>query len=157
MEMYSSEPFGDADKVVATQVAALCWRMRKGIVQILLITSRDSGRWILPKGWPVAKLTLARAAAREAWEEAGVEGKVQDTPLGEFHYHKSVGTDESLHCTVIVHALRVQTLKSRFPETRQRRRTWFHAREAADLVAEPQLQDLLRRIDQAPDLLLGTA
>ena len=165
MDMTSTKPLAEAsqdapqDTVTelapdtATQVAALCWRRRKGELQVLLITSRDTGRWVIPKGWPIAGLSTAAAAAREAWEEAGVEGKVQDTPLGAFGYDKVARLSVTVRCTVAVHALRVQTLKDRFPEAGQRRRVWFKSSEAADLVAEPQLQHLLRTISQTPGLL----
>lgn len=154
------QPFGDpglsppdSATLVAAQVAALCWRMRKGQVQVLLITSRETGRWIIPKGWPIAGLTAAAAAAREAWEEAGVEGHVLDTTIGGFGYDKLAPMAAMVRCMVAVHALRVQTLKSRYPEAGQRRRAWFSALVAADLVAEPELQHLIRSIHQTPALL----
>lgn len=161
MTMVSIEPFAaaaslavpDVDTEGATQVAALCWRMRKGGVQVLLITSRDTGRWVIPKGWPMAGLSTAAAAAREAWEEAGVEGKVQETCLGEFGYDKLARMAVTVRCRVAVHALQVQALKSRFPEAGQRRREWFQPHVAADLVAEPQLQELLLCVHRAPGLL----
>lgn len=156
MEMSTAEPFADAAKGI-TQVAALCWRMHKGLVQVLLITSRDTGRWVIPKGWPMAGLTSAAAAAREAWEEAGVEGKAREAALGQFDYDKLALADVALRCTVAVHPLRVRALKARFPEAKQRRRAWFVAAEAAGLVAEPQLQHLLRRIGEEPALLRGPA
>ncbi|MBC7740012.1 MAG: NUDIX hydrolase [Candidatus Saccharibacteria bacterium] len=143
----------DAASDVASQVAALCWRIRKGQVKVLLITSRDTGRWVIPKGWPIAGMTTAAAAAREAWEEAGVEGRVEETTLGAFGYDKLARMDVSVRCSVAVHALRVRTLKSRFPEAGQRRRVWFTALAAADLVAEPGLQSLLRHVDQNPGML----
>lgn len=157
MKMTTSEPFVGVANGTATQVAALCWRMHKGHVQVLLITSRDTGRWVIPKGWPIAGLTTAAAAAREAWEEAGVEGKAQENTLGQFTYDKLAREAVTLHCTVAVHALKVQALKARFPEAGQRKRAWFAAGEAAGLVAEPQLQTLLRRIDAEPGLLRGIA
>jgi 8-oxo-dGTP pyrophosphatase MutT (NUDIX family) len=66
-----------AEDVMAEQVAALCWRLHKGRTQVLMVTSRDTGRWVLPKGWPMAGKPSEVAAAREAWEEAGVEGLVK--------------------------------------------------------------------------------
>ena len=157
MEMTPADPFNAAAKGAAPQIAALCWRMHKGQVQVLLITSRDTGRWVIPKGWPITGLTPATAAAREAWEEAGVEGKVRETTLGEFFYDKVIPAAAAVPCTVAVYGLRVRALKARFPEAHQRRRGWFAARDAAHLVAEPSLQDLLRRIDAAPGLLSGAA
>ncbi|TIM18205.1 MAG: NUDIX domain-containing protein, partial [Mesorhizobium sp.] len=58
------------------QVAALPWRDTKHGIEIMLITSRDTGRWVLPKGWPEAKELLCEAAAREAGEEAGLRGTI---------------------------------------------------------------------------------
>lgn len=157
MEMIPPAPVTEAvlddSTGIATQVAALCWRVRKGQLQVLLITSRDTGRWVIPKGWPIAGLTTAAAAALEAWEEAGVQGKIHDQPLGEFLYDKLARLSVTVRCNVAVHALRVQALKARFPEAGQRRRVWFQAEEAADLVAEPQLQQLLRMIHRSPALL----
>ena len=157
MKMSKPDPFVDAAQGAASQVAALCWRMHKGRVQILLITSRDTGRWVIPKGWPIAGLCSASAAAREAWEEAGVEGKVHDTPLGTFTYDKLDRTDATLQCAVDVHPLKVLALKARFPESHQRRRAWFQVDLAAVLVAEPQLKDLLRRVEADPGLLRSPA
>ena len=73
---------------MAEQVGALCWRLHKWRVQVLLVTSRDTGRWVLPKGWPMAGKTAEAAAAREAWEEAGVEGLVQAQSIGRYCYDK---------------------------------------------------------------------
>ena len=139
----------------AAQVAALCWRMHKGRVQVLLVTSRDTGRWVLPKGWPMAGKTADAAAEREAWEEAGVEGLVQALPVGRYCYDKIRPDATVLRCCVEIFPLRVRRLKSEFPEHKERRRKWFSAGEAASLVAEAELGDLLRRLDETPALLTG--
>lgn len=140
---------------IATQVAALCWRLHKGLVEVLMITSRETGRWVIPKGWPIEGLSSAEAAAREAWEEAGVRGRVQAVPLGAYLYDKITGPARSRRCNVAVFALQVDELKSRFPEAGERRRSWFSAREAATLVAEPDLNALLTAVAEAPDRLSG--
>jgi len=73
------------------QVAALCWRQsskRPSELEVLLITSLNSKRWILPKGWAEAGLSPADNAMREAFEEAGVTGKVEAKPVGTYHYLK---------------------------------------------------------------------
>ncbi len=132
------------------QVAALCWRMHRGQVQVLLITSRDTKRWVLPKGWPVDGLTAAAAAVREAWEEAGVKGQITAEPLGCYGYDKVVGPDAALPCVVTVFGMRVKTVANRFPEQKQRRRKWFSQSGAALLVAEPALQALLRILKVGP-------
>lgn len=134
----------------AVQSGALCWRMHRGRVEVLLITSRDTGRWVIPKGWEVAGLTPAQSAAREAWEEAGVKGEIDDTGLGLFRYDKVLPVPPVLSCQVQVFALRVRTLSDRFPERKQRRRKWFDAQKAARKVNEPELRGLLKAL---PDLL----
>ncbi len=139
--------------VIAAQVAALCWRMHEAILEVLLITSRETGRWVIPKGWPIGGLSAPEAAAREAWEEAGVRGRVQDQPLGEYLYDKVLGPTKAKRCAVAVFGMEVDALNDRFPEEAQRQRTWFSAGEAAALVAEPDLQLLFRAIAEHPDLL----
>ena len=155
MNMSASQPTPKKGyDAVAVQVAALCWRLRKGLVEVLLITSRETGRWVLPKGWPVGGLTAAEAAAREAWEEAGVRGRVQDQPLGEFHYEKVTPAEQAnKRCAVTVFGMKVDALKNHFPEAAQRQRKWFAAEEAADLVAEPDLRALLTGVADFPDRL----
>lgn len=125
------------------QYGALCWRMHRGKVEVLLITSRDTGRWIIPKGWPISGLTPAETAAREAWEEAGVEGDITDTGLGAFGYAKVLGPNRTVPCSVQVFGLRVAELKDKFPEKKVRSRKWFGLEKAARKVAEPELRQLL--------------
>ncbi|OIQ25819.1 MAG: NUDIX hydrolase [Alphaproteobacteria bacterium MedPE-SWcel] len=132
------------------QVAALCYRQAKDGPadrrEVLLITSRDTGRWVLPKGWPMAGKTSAESAAQEAWEEAGVRrGRFEDTPIGRYEYDKRLdnGTLEPLE--TLVYGLEVIEILDEFPEMHQRKRHWVAPKDAADLVDEPQLRDLLSR------------
>lgn len=134
-----------ADRASLTQNGALCWRMHRDRVEVLLITSRDTGRWVIPKGWPIVGMTPAEGAAREAWEEAGVLGRVDDDCTGIFSYVKRFGQHAGVPCVVAVHALRVQSLARAFPERKQRRRKWFRLEVAARKVAEPELRALLLR------------
>lgn len=138
------------------QVAALCWRLHKGQVQVLLVTSRETGRWVLPKGWPMQGLTAEAAAAREAWEEAGVHGKISAIPIGSYCYDKILRDTRPLGCAVAVYPLRVHSLKPRFPERKQRRRKWFSAEIASHHVAEPDLAELLLHLTEAPEVLSPT-
>ena len=138
---------------IAAQIASLCWRFRKGRVQVLLVTSRETRRWVLPKGWPMPGLTPEAAAAREAWEEAGVEGTVCTTSIGKYIYDKILPTKDPLACSVAVYPLRVRFLKQRFPEQKQRRRKWFSAEDASHQVAEPELTALLEMVALAPGSL----
>lgn len=132
-----------ADADTRTQFAALCWRMHGDRPEVLLITSRDTGRWIVPKGWPMDGRTPAEAAAREAWEEAGVEGRVAADALGSYFYAKALRRAAALPCVVQVFPLRVERLVADYPERRQRRRKWFSAAKAARKVDEPELRDLI--------------
>jgi 8-oxo-dGTP pyrophosphatase MutT (NUDIX family) len=128
------------------QVGALCWRLRQGRIFVLLITSRDTGRWIIPKGWQIAGLTTAEAAAREAWEEAGVRGEVAAAGLGNYVYDKLIAPGLPHRCCVAVHPLRVAQVAHKFPERGERRRKWFSAGKAARKVDEPELRALLSRL-----------
>jgi 8-oxo-dGTP pyrophosphatase MutT (NUDIX family) len=131
---------------VRSQFAALCFRMRAGKPQILLITSRGSGRWIIPKGWPVDGVTPAQSAAREAWEEAGVTGKVYDQCLGLYSYSKSLrGT--GLPIVAMIYPVKVDALASNYPEEGQRVRKWFSQKKASSLVAQPELARILKDFD----------
>ncbi len=137
----SDSPINGHDNRV--QYGAVCWRMHRGKIEVLLITSRDTGRWVIPKGWPISGLTPCDTAAREAWEEAGVEGDVLAQELGAFGYDKALGPSRSVPCSVQVFGLRVAGLKDKFPERKVRRRKWFGVEKAARKVAEPQLRQLL--------------
>ena len=142
------------DQTLRGQFGALCWRMHRGEVQVLLITSRDTGRWVIPKGWPMADRSGYGAAVQEAWEEAGVEGKTgADVPLGYYSYDKVIRPGEALPCMVAVYALRVARLRPKFPERHERRRKWFDADHAARKVAEPELRALLRAVGRDARLL----
>lgn len=130
------------------QVAALCTRATpdgRG-TQVLLVTSRGTGRWILPKGWPMAGRTLAEAAGQEAWEEAGVRGTLDPAPIGHFLADKVTDDGLSMPCRVEVFRLRVAEIRADFPEAGQRTRRWVAADTAADMVREPELRRLLRAL-----------
>lgn len=132
---------------VRTQFGALCWRRRREEVQVLLISSRRRKRWIVPKGWPADKMTPAKAAESEAWEEAGVEGKVSPECLGIYSYNKELTEDVALPCIVAVFPLKVKKLYDEYPERTERRRKWFSLKKAAKLVSEPELKGLIARFD----------
>lgn len=131
------------------QVAALCYRDAGNGAgdEVLLITSRRSGRWILPKGWPIDGLQSHEAAAQEAWEEAGVRAK-SDTaiPVGRFDYEKRIEQGYRAPVEAQVFKLRVDALADSYPEASERRRAWFHPLEAADLVKERGLAKILRQM-----------
>lgn len=131
---------------VRTQFGALCYRVHDGRVQILLITSRGTGRWIIPKGWPMDGETPAGAAATEAYEEAGVQGKVSDLVLGFYSYNKGMDRDH-LPCVVAVFPIRVKKLLKSFPESGERKRRWVTPKKAASMIDEPELRRIIRHFD----------
>lgn len=125
------------------QYGALCWRAVATGVEVLLITSRDTGRWVIPKGWPMPGLAPEAAAAQEAWEEAGVQGTMNPLCIGRYGYQKCLSAEASVPCAVAVYGLRVDELAKTFPEVKERRRKWFPLAEAATLVAEPELATII--------------
>lgn len=129
------------------QVAALCYRSGETGKEVLMITSRGTGRWILPKGWPIDGKNGPDSALQEAWEEAGVrKAQISDRPIGEYNYMKrhDNGTDEPV--TTLIFAAEVEELHDSYPEAAERNRQWMPPQEAATLVHEPQLQDVLRQL-----------
>ncbi|WP_245845157.1 NUDIX hydrolase [Pseudothioclava arenosa] len=128
------------------QVAAICTRKREGVAEVLLVTSRGTGRWIVPKGWPMKGRSLASAAEQEAWEEAGVKGKIGSKPIGSYVYAKLRSDSFGEDVEVLAFLLKVDRVEKRFPEEGQRERAWFDAGIAAGLVDEPGLQEILRAL-----------
>ncbi|MEX3008767.1 NUDIX hydrolase [Hoeflea sp. TYP-13] len=126
------------------QYAALCYRKAADGIEVLLITSRGTGRWILPKGWAIKNMSDSGTAAREALEEAGVAGWVHSDSIGTYEYRKWMHGGLPVQCTVQVYPLRVEHLEDKYPEKNQRQRRWFSQQEAASLVGEPELQQLIR-------------
>ena len=126
------------------QHAALCYRESfPGAAEVLLITSRDTGRWVLPKGWPKKGECGSETALREALEEAGVEGTAAPDSAGLYAYDKVMPGDVILPCIVTVHPVEVSWLRHEFPERAVRQREWFLTDAAADAVDEPELKAIL--------------
>ncbi|MFU8882817.1 MAG: NUDIX hydrolase [Rhodobacterales bacterium] len=129
------------------QVAALCLRGAGPAREVLLITSRDTGRWILPKGWPIDGLTAPGAALQEAWEEAGVtSGTITQTPLGSYDYDKRLDGGVPVAVDVKVYTVEDVQLTDTYPEAGERTRRWMSPAEAATLVDEPGLREILRHL-----------
>jgi 8-oxo-dGTP pyrophosphatase MutT (NUDIX family) len=136
----------EPDREPRTQYAALPWRKRDdGAVEMLLITSRESRRWVIPKGWPMKDKAPEAAAAQEAYEEAGVIGKSVRKSLGVYHYDKRLRSGRSQHVRVMVYPLEVREARDIWPEMAERDRLWSSPAEAAGLVDEPELRALLAK------------
>ncbi|WP_197278344.1 NUDIX hydrolase [Rhizobium sp. AAP43] len=126
------------------QFAAICYRRHKktGELEVLLITSRDTGRWVIPKGWHMAGKQPHAIAEREAFEEAGILGKATRDPIGSYSYLKKLKNGLKVPTRAQVHALEVKSVAKDFPEKGTRRFEWVACREAARRVEEPELQVL---------------
>ena len=120
-------------------------------METLLVTSRDTGRWIIPQGWPIDGQSLAESAATEAWEEAGVRGKIGKRAIGRYQYLKrSDGHAPDLPCAVEVYALETRKLANSWPEADQRKRRWCALEDAAERVDEADLKQLLLGFAPSP-------
>ena len=126
------------------QFAALPWRRTEdGRVEVLLITSRETRRWVIPKGWGKPDEAPAAAAQREAFEETGVKGLVGDAPLGDYTYDKLLKDGRAQPVTVAVYALETTRERKSWPEKDLREKMWVAPEIAAGLVDEPELQALI--------------
>lgn len=130
---------------IGMQFGALPVRLRDGRPVVLLVTSRDTGRWVIPKGWPMPGRSREQAATTEAFEEAGLRGRIIGGCIGGYSYWKQYRARRML-CTVDVFLMRVDAELPRWPEKRQRLRHWFTPEEAATLVEEQVLADIIRTV-----------
>jgi 8-oxo-dGTP pyrophosphatase MutT (NUDIX family) len=126
------------------QYGALPWRMCDDGVEILLVTSRDTRRWVIPKGWPMKGRKPHIAAAIEARQEAGLRGKIEKIPLGAYEYEKRLKNSVSVTCRVEVFPLLALKQRKSWPEKNQRAAHWFPAAIAAEQVDEPELRAIIR-------------
>jgi 8-oxo-dGTP pyrophosphatase MutT (NUDIX family) len=134
----------EGENLTEGQVAALPVRRTKdGTLEVLLVTSKSDGEWMIPKGARMPALNDAMAAAREALEEAGVKGCVQQTPIG-FYIHHS---DRRGAVVVSVYKLVVEEQLSQWQEQKARRRVWASLGEAAALTTQPGLKQFLLGLD----------
>lgn len=129
------------------QVAALCVRKQAGDPEVLLISSRDTGRWVVPKGWLMEGKTAAEAAREEAWEEAGVKHAIcTNEAIGTYSYEKRLDVGYVSPVEVQVFELDVIETVDAYPEAPERKRVWVKPHEAADMVDEPGLQALFQQM-----------
>ncbi|MBB5696600.1 NUDIX hydrolase [Muricoccus pecuniae] len=134
---------GKPNREAGKQFAVLPLKDELGLTLVLLVTSRETRRWVLPKGWAEKQLSGPELAAKEAFEEAGVTGQVQLEPAGSYSYHKHLADGRTVMCTVEVFPMRVDRLPVDWPERQERTRQWFTLPEAASLVQEAELGSLL--------------
>jgi 8-oxo-dGTP pyrophosphatase MutT (NUDIX family) len=127
------------------QVAALPWRGEGETLRILLVSSRETRRWVIPKGWPMKDKTDFAAAAQEAYEEAGLDGVISERPIGEYEYLKKLKSGAARLVKVDVFPMQVTGEHATWPEKGQRTLDWMTPVEAALAVQEPELRDLIAR------------
>jgi 8-oxo-dGTP pyrophosphatase MutT (NUDIX family) len=129
------------------QYAALPYR-RSGEdrTQVMLVTSRESGRWVIPKGWPKKRKSPHGTAACEAQEEAGVVGVVGRDSIGTYSYKKRLKSGAVVACEVRVFPLKVKRQQKSWRERGEREIQWFSRAKAAKAVRESALRDIIRNL-----------
>ncbi|GAB4393314.1 MAG: NUDIX hydrolase [Kiloniellaceae bacterium] len=135
-------------KTFKQQCAVLAYRRGKKGLKVVLVTSLDTGRWVLPKGNLVEGLSIRASAALEALEEAGVEGEVEKHSLGHYDYEKTELKGGGL-CRVDVFAMEVTRIKRNWLEKDRRQRKWMTLKDAAAAVNEPGLKRLIARFEKS--------
>lgn len=128
------------------QSAALPYRWSRNGPQVLLVTSRNTRRWVLPKGGIKSGLAACDSAAQEAYEEAGIEGRIGRSCVGVYSYAKKYGKGDGV-CIVRVFPLKVIAIHTDWPERHQRRREWVSPAVASTRVNERSLKRILRSFD----------
>ena len=127
------------------QIGALPYVETERSSLVLLITTRGTGRWTIPKGWPEPGLSNAELAVREAFEEGGVEGEVSREPMSSFIYTKRLHLFSWIRCRVEVYHLKVDRQHLSWPEKASRRLMWVEPSKAATFVKESELASVLRQ------------
>jgi 8-oxo-dGTP pyrophosphatase MutT (NUDIX family) len=129
------------------QVAAMCYRKSRKGLEVLLVTSRGTGRWILPKGWPELKETAHETAAAEAYEEAGVIGSAESRPFAHFRSYKGMDGGLNLRTRVDVYLIKAKDQLQDYPELGQRSVAWVPVAKAIGMADEPELKRVLKRFE----------
>ncbi len=140
-----ADALGAERRALRIQYGALGYRYTEaGDIEILLITSRNTKRWIIPKGWPIKGLKPCDSAAQEAFEEAGVRGKVARRPIGRYVYAKRLKAGpKAIPCELQVYPLEINKQERRWPEAGQREIKWFRPEQAIAVADERELSDLI--------------
>ena len=132
---------------IRMQVGALCLRPNNGKTEVLLVTTRTTRRWTIPRGWPMNGKTPAQSAAEEAWEEGGARGNIGNDSVGVYTYHKEIAGRVELRA-VSVYPLEVTEVADKYPESNQRKHRWFPLKKAAKRVREPELARIFLKVAQ---------
>jgi len=130
-------------RIKLAQSAALGYRRTKSGPQMMLVTSKGTRRWVLPKGGIKPGQESHEAAAEEAFEEAGITGRITRNCIGIYGYQKA-NHKRGAYCTVRVHAMKVTAQLPDWPERKERRREWVAFDVAASRVKEKELKKIIR-------------
>jgi len=130
------------------QYATLAYRTSPEL-EIMLVSSRETARWVIPKGWPMKGRKPHAAAALEALEEAGVTGLISKSLIGTYNYDKRLADGDVITCTVEVYPMMVEVELDDWPERQQRTRQWFSPIAAAEAVKEETLTRLIGKFKPA--------
>lgn len=139
---------------IARQYGVLPWRFSNdGRLQILLITSLKTRRWIIPKGWPMKGRPPFMTAAMEAFEEAGIIGDISLSELVDYRYDKILKDGTALPCLVTLFGFRVRGTLTHWKEGARRTRRWFDVEDAAELIDDDELADFVATLVENPGIL----
>ena len=131
-------------RIGSIQYAALPFQVKDGMLSVMLITSRETHRWIIPKGWPIKGRSPSEAALQEAYEEAGIRGNIFPEPFACFGYLKRLDDGTSRNCTAYVYPLEVNDLLDEWPEKNQRKREWMAVEKAMACADDEGLAKILQ-------------
>lgn len=131
---------------VRAQIAALCYRYKGDKLQFCIVTTRGTGRWIIPRGWPTHKYTPSDGAAIEAFEEAGLRGHAFPDSIGAYSYDKPLGEDLT-PVMVVVYAIEITDTAKKWPEKGERERKWVSRKKAVAKLTEPGLRQIVAKFD----------
>ena len=141
-----------SDRSGAVQFGALPYRIgASGETEVMLLTSRGAGRWVIPKGWPMVGRKPRLVAMTEAHQEGGIKGIMGQKPIGSYHYAKTVNPGEERLCECIVFLMLVTHEAPTWREQKERTRAWFPRDKAAELVNEGALAMMIRTLLAPPE------
>jgi len=134
-----------------TQIAALPYIFIKDEIKVCLITTRETKRLVIPKGWPKIGVPSYEMAAIEAKEEAGLIGSIDKKSIGTYNYKKRLHIFARITCEVKIYPLKVDQQLIDFPEKTQRTLHWLTIKEAAEKVSEADFAKLLLSLEHNPN------
>jgi 8-oxo-dGTP pyrophosphatase MutT (NUDIX family) len=118
------------------QVGAVCYRWRGASIEFLLVNTNGGGKWTFPKGDPEPSLSHSQAAEREAWEEAGVQGRIEPRHFHLYLHSKGVFWKPPGVREYVIKAFLLEVEQAVKPPEPQRNPTWFAPEEAKKTLAK---------------------